>query len=227
MIPPRMAPPRAVIFDWDNTLVDSWLCIQDSYNRTFRHFGMAEWSMADTRANVARSLRDSFPSMFGERWEEARAVFYRSFEDIHLSHLRPLPGAGEMLAELAGAGIYLAVVSNKVGDYLRTEAAALGWTGHFGRLVGATDAEADKPHPAPVHLALVPSGLPAGSDVWFVGDSAVDLQCAVNSGCVPVLLRPEPPQAGEFAGHLPRGHVPGCRGLAELVRELAVPISAI
>lgn len=165
-----LARPRAVIFDWDNTLVNSWLCIQESFNRTFRHFGMPDWSLDDTRANVARSLRDSFPAMFGARWEEAREVFYRSFEDIHLSHLRPLPGAGAMLAELEAAGIYLAVVSNKVGDYLRTEAAALGWSGHFGRLVGATDAEADKPHPAPVRLALAPSGLAPGADVWFVGD---------------------------------------------------------
>lgn len=227
MTPPPLRRPRAVVFDWDNTLVDSWLCIQESYNRTFRHFRMAEWSMDDVQANVGGSLRDTFPVLFGQRWEQAREVFYRSFEDIHLSHLRPLPGAAEMLAELAGAGIYLAVVSNKVGAYLRTEAEVLGWSGHFGRLVGATDAEADKPHPAPVRLALAPAGLPPGAEVWFVGDSAVDLQCAVNSGCAPVLLRPEPPQAGEFAGCDPLWHVPGCGGLAGMVRELAVPISGI
>jgi phosphoglycolate phosphatase len=227
MIPPELAQPRAVVFDWDNTLVDSWLCIQESYNRTFRHFRLPEWSLDDTRANVARSLRDSFPVLFGDRWEEAREVFYRSFEDIHLSHLRPLPGAAEMLAGLAGAGIYLAVVSNKVGAYLRTEAEVLGWSGYFGRLVGATDAEADKPHPAPVHLALAPSGLAPGADVWFVGDSGIDLQCAVNSGCTPVLLRPEPPGVGEFSGHAPLCHLSGCGSLADLVRELAVPISGI
>jgi len=217
--------PRAILFDWDNTLVDSWLCIQESYNRTFRHFGMAEWDMAETRANVAKSLRDSFPSMFGDRWEEAREVFYRSFEDIHLSHLRPLPGAAAMLEEFVAHGIHLGVVSNKMGDYLRTEAEILGWTGHFGRLVGATDAAADKPDPAPVHLALGGVGIAPGPDVWFVGDSAVDLKCGVNSGCVPVLLRPEAPEPGEFADCRPLYHLAGCGELAGLVRELAVPIS--
>ncbi|MDA8230117.1 MAG: HAD family hydrolase [Magnetospirillum sp.] len=220
-------PPRAVVFDWDNTLVDSWLCIQESYNRTFRHFGMPQWDMDETRANVARSLRDSFPSMFGERWEEAREVFYRSFEEIHLSHLRPLPGAAGMLGGLAEAGLYLAVVSNKVGSYLRTEADALGWTPLFGRLVGANDAEADKPHPAPVRLALEAAGLDPGEDVWFVGDSAIDVQCAVNSGCTPILLRPEAPRPGEFDHWPPVHHLRGCDGLATLVRELAVPISPI
>lgn len=181
-----LTKPRAILFDWDNTLIDSWLCIQESYNRTFRHFAMAEWSMEETRTNVAKSLRDSFPSLFGSRWEEAKEVFYASYEAIHLSHLRALPGAAEMLADLKSAGIYLAVVSNKVGPYLRTEADILGWTPFFGALVGATDAIADKPHPAPVHMALAPSGISPSTDVWFVGDSGVDLECGVASGCIPV-----------------------------------------
>jgi phosphoglycolate phosphatase len=218
-------PPRAILFDWDNTLVDSWICIQESYNRTFRHFSMVEWSMETTRANVAKSLRDSFPSMFGDRWEEAKEVFYKSYEDIHLSHLHPLPGAAEMLAALVKSGIYLGVVSNKVGPFLRKEADILGWTPLFGALVGATDAEADKPHPAPVHMALAPSGIAAAKDVWFVGDSAVDLECGLASGCVPILLRPEPPQSGEFASTPPQYHVAQCGDLARLVAELQVPIS--
>jgi phosphoglycolate phosphatase len=218
-------PPRAILFDWDNTLVDSWVCIQESYNRTFRHFAMPEWDMAETRANVAKSLRDSFPAMFGARWEEAREVFYQSFEAIHLSHLRPLPGAAEMLAALAAIGIPLGVVSNKVGAYLRREAEALGWAGHFGRLVGATDAEADKPDAAPVLLALAACDLRPGPEIWFVGDAAIDIRCGVNAGCTPLLLRAEPPHSDEFADCPPFRYLAGCAELTGLVRELAVPIS--
>ena len=47
--------------------------------------------------------------------------------------------------------------------------------------------EPPKP-PVPVHLALAPSGIPAGEEVWLVGDTAVDMECAKNSGCVGVLL---------------------------------------
>jgi len=217
--------PRAILFDWDNTLVDSWLCIQESYNRTFRHFDMAEWDMATTRANVAKSLRDSFPDLFGDRWEEARDVFYQSFEAIHLSHLRPLTGAAEMLEAFAAAGIRMGVVSNKRGAFLRKEAEILGWTRHFGRLIGATDAPADKPDPAPVILALADSGVQPGPDVWFVGDAAIDMRCGINAGCAPVLLRPEAPLPGEFSECSPLIHLAGCSELAGLVRELAVPIS--
>lgn len=219
MVNPRLAKPRAVIFDWDNTLVDSWVCIREAYNMTFRHFGMPEWSMEETRGQVAASMRDSFPAMFGDRWPEARDVFTTSFESIHLDYLDPLPGAAEMLAALRGEGLVLAVVSNKRGPFLRKEAEIMGWAGHFARLVGADDAEADKPAAAPVFLALSGTGIEAGPDVWFVGDSPIDTHCAVNSGCTPIVMRPDAPQGGEFA-HPPARFLPACMDLADLVREL-------
>lgn len=222
-----MNSPVALVFDWDNTLVDSWVCIQEAYNRTFRHFGLPEWSLEETQINVAKSLRDSFPVLFGERWLEAKDVFYRSFEEIHLSHLRPLPGADDMLRELAGRGLFLAVVSNKRGAFLRKEAEVLGWSALFGALVGATDAEADKPARAPVTMALAGSGVVPGPQVWFVGDAAIDMECAVNSGCVPVLMRPHPARPGEFDTHPPVYTLENCRSLVTLVNELSVPISPI
>lgn len=217
--------PRAIVFDWDNTLVESWDCIRESYNATFRHFGLPEWSMAETKVNVAKSLRDSFPLMFGDRWEEAKEVFYRSYEAIHASHLNPLPGAREMLDALAGRGIYLAVVSNKRGSFLRKEADMLEWTPLFGALVGATDCEADKPHPAPVLKSLAPAGLVPGPDVWFVGDSPIDSQCGIVSGCAPVVMRQDPIRPGEFDSYPPLCHLSCCAAIVALVDELAVPIS--
>src|SRR5208282_3945389 len=77
---------------------------------------------------------------------------------------------------------------NKPGPVLRSEVAHLGWTPLFGAIVGAGDTHIDKPHRAPVELALRPSGIPPGPDVWFVGDTAIDMECALGAGCVPVLL---------------------------------------
>lgn len=218
-------PPRAVIFDWDNTLVDSWGCILAAMNGTLRRMGHAEWSMQEAKARVALSLRDSFPKLFGDRWEEARDVFYAEFEAIHIEHLKPLPGAGAMLARLAELGLTLGVVSNKNGRFLRQEAAYLGWDKWFHRLVGATDAARDKPAPEPVALTLQGSGVETGPDVWFCGDAEVDIHCAAESGCLPILLRKEAPRPGEFGRHRPFIHVDGCAKLADLAEELLIPIS--
>ena len=183
-----MTPPRAILFDWDNTLVDSWLTIHEALNHVMAAMDKPLWSLAETRARVRLSLRESFPLHFGDRWEEARGIYLDRFRAIHLERLIPLPGRAEMVAALAAEGIFLGVVSNKTGALLRLEAERLGWSDYFGRLVGAGDATADKPDPAPVRLALEPSGVELGGDVWFVGDTGVDIECAANAGCVSVLL---------------------------------------
>jgi phosphoglycolate phosphatase len=191
-----MLPPRAILFDWDNTLVDSWATIHEALNFLMRAMDMPEWSLADTKEKVRLSLREAFPLHFGERWEEARDIYLERFRTIHLDRLTPLPGREALLRDLAGQGIFLGLVSNKTGELLRREVARLAWSGYFGSIVGAGDAPADKPACEPVHLALAPSGVPAGADVWFVGDTAVDIECARNTGCVAVLLLDAmPPEA--------------------------------
>jgi phosphoglycolate phosphatase len=211
------ARPSAILFDWDNTLVDNWDAIGDALNATLVAFGHAPWTETETRERVRRSLRDSFPAMFGERWEEARDLFYARFTACHLTTLKALPGAGELLEAMEAMGLYLGVVSNKHGDLLRREAAHLGWTGRFRRLVGAGDAVADKPDAAPVTLALEGSGIASGGTVWFVGDAGIDLACAKNAGCVGVLIGQADINAKEFRGLEPDWHV---EGFAEL-RALA------
>ncbi len=180
--------PQAILFDWDNTLVDTWTTIHEALNHVMLAMDKPSWSLAETRARVRLSLRESFPLHFGERWEEARGIYLERFAAIHLDRLTPLPGCAEMVEALAGEGIFLGIVSNKTGALLRLEAERLDWSRYFGRIVGAGDAAADKPDPAPVRLALEPSRIVPGQDVWFVGDTGVDIECAGNAGCVSVLL---------------------------------------
>lgn len=212
-------PPRAVLFDWDGTLVDNWPVIHQALNETLIAFDLAPWTMAETMERISRSQRDSFPLIFGERWEAARDLFYRRFAACHLPALEVLDGARDLLDFLAEAGIWMGVVSNKRGDFLRREAKHLGWSGFFGGIVGANDAIEDKPSAAPVLLALADARIAPGPDLWFVGDSATDVQTARNAGCIAVLVR----QPGANPTPLPAGLsadlvVDGLEKLAGLVR---------
>ncbi|CCQ73798.1 Phosphoglycolate phosphatase [Magnetospira sp. QH-2] len=209
--------PKAILFDWDNTLVDTWDVIHDASNHTLRAMGHKPWTMAETRVNVRRSMREAFPELFGERWKEAEKVFYDRFLAIHLDLLNPIAGSEDLLRCLSKRGIYLGVVSNKTGTYLREEAKQLGWNGFFAALIGAKDAEKDKPAPDPVHMALRGSGIEPGPHVWFVGDTDIDLVCAHAAGCLPVLLRPEAPEEGEFDDHPPSLHVSDAELLCRVV----------
>lgn len=219
MNPSRLSSlPKAVLFDWDNTLVDTWATIHDAMNTTLAAMGQAAWTLEETRERVRKSLREAFPELFGERWEEARDIFYGRFREIHLETLVPGPGSEGLIRLLAGKGVYLGVVSNKSGEHLRREAAHLRWDRYFGKLVGATDAARDKPAVEPVEMALAGSGVRPGPEVWFVGDTWIDMQCASVSGCVGVLVRETAPEPGEFGAFAPDSHFTDCSGLAALVR---------
>lgn len=184
-----MSLPRAIVFDWDNTLVDSWATIHEALVLTFTAMGHEPWTLAETKLRVRHSLRDAFPALFGDRWDEARKLYLDHFTAIHIERLSPIAGAAALLTEAQGAGFRLAVLSNKTGRILRREAEHLGWSKHFVRLVGAGDARADKPDPIAMEFALEGSGF-AGKDVWYIGDTALDMECAARAGCVGVLLGP-------------------------------------
>lgn len=209
--------PSVLLYDWDNTLVDGWAGITGALNAVFTAFSMQPWTVEDTRNRVRVSLRESFPVMFGDEWERARDLFYDSFTTQHLDHVRAMPGAAEAL--VAGAPWPQGVVSNKAGGFLRAEVVHLGWSGHFGAVVGAGDASADKPDPAPIHLALRRLQRGADTTVWYLGDTALDMQAARAAGVVPVLIGDAEHDGGvEHAA--PDIHFRSAHDLAARLREL-------
>ncbi|MFN7113281.1 MAG: HAD family hydrolase [Alphaproteobacteria bacterium] len=187
--------PRAVLFDWDDTVVNNWHIGVDSLNATLVHMGMTPWDEAEIRRRSGLSARDAFIALFGEdRWQEADRVYYDTFYKLYQERgLQLVEGIADVFAALSRAGVYMGVVSNKRGDLLREDVARTGFTGYFGGIVGAGDAAADKPDPAPVMLALDGSGIAPAADVWFVGDSHTDMICAHRTGCSGMLIETKPP----------------------------------
>jgi len=182
----ELKAPKAIIFDWDNTLVDTWPTIHEALNTTFSRMGTDLWTIDTVKKRVSRSMRDSFPDIFGQNWEEAGQIYQSSFRAIHLERLSALPEARTLLEWLSNKPVYLAIASNKRGDNLRKEVTHIGWDKYFGKVIGADDTPADKPAPQPVYAALEGSGISAGNEVWFIGDSEVDMACAHASGCTPI-----------------------------------------
>lgn len=213
-----MKRPLVLLYDWDNTLVDGWAGITAALNAVFTEFGRDHWTVNDTRNRVRVALRESFPVMFGDQWEHARDVFYKSLTAQHLEHVRPMPGVPDVLE--AGSAWAQGVVSNKSGPFLRREVQHLGWTRFFGTILGAGDAVADKPDPAPIHMALAALGQTASPGVWYVGDTALDMQAARGAGLTAVLVG-DANHDGGVERAAPDVHFASANELAARLRDLA------
>lgn len=210
--------PAVLLFDWDNTLVDGWIGITAALNAAFDAFDKPRWTVQETKSRVRVALRESFPVMFGDAWEQARDIFYQAFRSDHLDHVTPMPGAAEALE--AGSLWPRGVVSNKAGRYLRAEVLHLGWSAHFGTVIGAGDAAADKPSPAPILMALEQLGIQPSTGVWYLGDTALDMQAARAAGVTAVLVGDASHDGGvELAS--PDLHLHSAHDLAAWLKSLA------
>lgn len=208
--------PDAILFDWDNTLVDTWPLIHRALNLTLRHMEHPEWSFEKVKTNVTKSMRDAFPEMFAERWEEAAHHYQQSYRAIHLESLVALDGAEAMLAEAAKVA-KLGLVSNKRGDSLRKELQHIGWEPYFLTAVGAGDAARDKPAPDHPNMALEAMGVPKDATLWFIGDTVVDIECAQAIGAHAVLYGDHVLEAGLFEGFPVAAQVRSHAELAKLI----------
>ena len=182
-----LAKPTAVLFDWDNTLVDTWPVIHEAMVATFQAMGHEPWTLQQTKERVRKSMRDAFPELFGDQWEKAGEIYQKQYKSTHLQKLQPLALSLEVLKRVRELGIFNGVVSNKKGPTLRLEVEHMGWMPMFDTVIGSDDAARDKPHADPVHLAFKETNIIPSEHVWFVGDSDVDLECALNTGCTAIL----------------------------------------
>ncbi len=197
--------PQAILFDWDNTLVDTWPTIYQALHDTFVDFEMTPWTFEEVKLKVARSMRESFPELFGERWEEAGKLYQAHYKSYNLDKLEALAGAEETLKWLRDAGMPIGLVSNKRGTTLREEVAHIGWGDYFDTQIGAGDAEADKPSPAPIHKALIEMDFEESTPIWYIGDSGVDLEVSANTGALPIFFgdkatTPDADGTGDYEG---------------------------
>jgi HAD superfamily hydrolase (TIGR01509 family) len=193
------APPAAVLFDMDGTLVDTehlwWRAVTEVADRLAYRLTEADLpevlgrpvghtagylhrtaGAATTRARIARDLDDAFVA--------------RVAGDV-----RPRPGALRLLAELRDASVPAALVTaspRRVVDLvLRTLGA--DW---FALTVAAEDTVRTKPAPDPYLTAAARLGVAPG-DCVAVEDSPPGLASARAAGCPVVAVPSTAPLARE------------------------------
>ena len=211
--------PKAIFFDWDGTLVDSFAALEETHNRVLKSYGETPPAPHWFKPFFGGERDVLYKAIYGKnRMDEARGKFESVFAANHCEWITLLDGAAQCLDALDDLNIPYGVVTNKLPRFAVAEIAHFGWTERFITLVGARDAANDKPAPDPLFLAIEQCGLDiTPKDVLFVGDTAADLSCAKLAGSPCVFIGNE--DSAHLDGFDPIAVVPSVAGLKDLLRE--------
>jgi len=187
-----------VLFDMDGLLVDTeplWFEVESS---VMDRLG-GSWGSADQQALVGGSLNRSLDYLLGKATRPAsRQVVARWMLDgmVELLSTRPvpvLPGARELIAEVAAAGVPYGLVTSSEGPIMEAVLDRLEVT--FPVTVCGDDVSHSKPDPEPYLLAAAKVGADPRQCV-ALEDSPNGVGAAEAAGCVTVAvpsLVPIPP----------------------------------
>jgi HAD superfamily hydrolase (TIGR01549 family) len=176
---------RAVLFDWDGTLVDSAEATFRSYVAVFATFGSSfdrrrfaetyspDWQHTYRRVGLAE-----------EHWPAAD----RRWLDLYGREKNPLlPGARSALERLHAAGLVLGLVTSGDRGRVTSELEAHEVKPLFGVVVCGGDLPIKKPRPEPLLLALARLEVGA-AEAAYVGDSPEDVVMTRAAGAFAVAI---------------------------------------
>lgn len=175
---------QAVIFDLDGTLLNTLYDLTDAVNWSLEKYGQPTRSMEEVRSFVGNGLRNLMKKAVPKG--EDNPIFEELFEffrDYYQSHCNiktvPYEGILELMKELKGRGVKMAIVSNKIDAGVK-ELNSQHFAEYVETAIGEREGIGRKPAPDSVNEALHILGVDKEHAV-YVGDSDVDILTAKNA----------------------------------------------
>lgn len=183
--------PELVMFDLDGTLVDSVPDLAVAVDAMLQQLGRApagvekvrNWVGNGALVLVQRALAGQMdPAGVDEAAAEAALpLFMAAYADAN-GHTVRYPGVLECLQALQGAGVRLALITNKPERFIPELLREQQLDGFFSWIVGGDTLPRRKPEPDGLQWVMAQAGVSA-DECLFVGDSRNDI-LAAQAACV-------------------------------------------
>ena len=200
---------RAVLLDWDGTLLDSYHADARAYLAMF-HEMKIPWGLEDLARHYSPNWYHVYRAarLPRSRWELADQLWRRAYAQ---EKPKLLPGARRVL-HILKSRFKLGLVTSGSRARVRKQLREFEFAKLFSACVCCEDAKKRKPHPAPLQLALGRLRLQP-QDCLYVGDSAEDIEMARRAGVRSIAI------LGPFPTH-DRVRAAGPNLLLESISEL-------
>jgi len=170
---------RAVLFDLDGVLVDSYRVWFHLVNAAARDLGYPTISPETFDSGWGQGIEADVESWFPRHSIAEIEVYYSDHFSDHLEHLGVVPEVPRVFETLRERSLGTAVITNTPAPVAWDMVNRAGGTPDH--LVGGTDVPRPKPAPDMVLRACELLGIPAG-DALVVGDSRFDRDAARAAG---------------------------------------------
>ena len=179
---------KAVLWDFDGTLLDSKDVISESWRHTVMSYTGRDVSDEELRQTFGEMLIDSMRRLMPEVDPVEAVEFYRAYQiDIFLDRIRLYDGTEEVLRALKAAGYRNAIVTSRLTRSTHKALNKFGLTELFDAVLTASDTDKFKPDPAPIYMILDMIGC-TPDDAILIGDTSHDIEAGKNAGIITVLV---------------------------------------
>jgi len=179
----------AVLFDLDGTLADTLDDIADAVNHALAREGLPTHPRPAYRHLVGEGVHALVERAVPPGRSDLHDRVYESVRDYYLAHMldktAPYAGVPEMLDELSGRGIPMAVLSNKPALATERIVEELFGKGTFAVVIGHSPELTHKPDPGSA-LRIARELEVAADRCLYLGDTSIDMETAVAAGMFPV-----------------------------------------
>lgn len=210
---------RAVLFDLDGTLVDSYAALTDAVNFALRQHGLEELSAETIRSFVGEGLELLLLRAFdGNVPDTATNAFETRYDEICCEQSRILRDVEATLSALENLNVSMAVCTNKPTAFSKKILEFLHLAPFFEAIVGPDVAGARKPQAQHV-LRTLEATKCAPEEALFVGDMPVDVEAAHNSGIAVAVVPTGSSTSSALKAAHPDHYLDRLADLVEIVRN--------